>query len=83
MLSLSLPVTLLCGPRRARYPPGLVSNKPFSSPQSSLMVVAEVYLAITVRTTRTGPSTTLAPVGETSGVGGAPTGSTGPPGTPS
>lgn len=36
-------------------PPGLVSNKPFYFLSKFLIVVAEVYVAIIVRTTRTGP----------------------------
>ena len=35
-------------------------------PQSSLMVFAELHSAIIIRTTRAGPATILAPVGEMS-----------------
>lgn len=62
--TLSLSMTSPCGPRHGMHPPGPISNKHFF--QNSLIVVAEVHLAIIVRTTRPSPATTLSPVGEMS-----------------
>lgn len=62
-LSLSLPVTLSCGPERDMGPQRVASSKPWFF-QSSLMVVSELHLTITIRTTRARPVATLVPVVE-------------------
>ena len=46
VFSLSLPVSLVCGPRCAVWFPGLLNNKPLFF-QSSPLVIAEGHLAIT------------------------------------
>lgn len=57
--------TSLCGSRHAMCLPEFISNDP-SFFQNALMVVAEVHLASTIRTTRTCPATILAPLREMS-----------------
>lgn len=67
MLSLLQPHCVALRP--AVYPPGPQSHQ--SCPSSPLMVVVDVCPTVTIKTTRAGPATTLAAVGEMS-VGAQP-----------